>query len=207
MATPQPRRTGAVIIPLKGFSKAKERLASVFDADTRSLLAMMTAEGVIDAAVKLPDVSRVVVVTDDESCAVWAGSKGTETLIERDGLNSSVALAYRHVGNSVDWIMICHGDIVHPERLAAVPSPRPDQVILVRDRHRDGTNVMVLPAGLDFDFHYGLNSAEAHREECATRGLKPIEVIDALLGIDVDTPADLVMLPALLKQRLGPINN
>jgi len=203
MAIPHPRRTGAVIVPLKGFSRAKERLSSVFDADSRSLLAKLTAEGVIDAALKLPDVTRVVVVTDDESCAEWARSKGTEVLIETGGLNPSVAVAYRHVGNSVDWVMICHADIVHPERLAAIPSPGDAQVILVRDRHRDGTNVMVLPADEEFVFHYGAGSAEAHRQECAERGLKPIEVIDTLLGIDVDTPADLAMLPEPLKQRLG----
>jgi 2-phospho-L-lactate guanylyltransferase len=203
MVNQQPRRTGAVIIPLKGFSKAKERLATVFDADTRSLLAKLTAEGVIGAAMRLPDVTRVLVVTDDESCAGWARAKGTEALIETTGLNSSVAMAYHHIGNSVDWVMICHADIVHPERLAAVPSPGSAKAILVRDRHRDGTNVMVLPADQDFEFHYGSGSAEAHRAECAKRGLKLIEVIDDLLGIDVDTPADLAMLPEPLKQRLG----
>jgi 2-phospho-L-lactate guanylyltransferase (CobY/MobA/RfbA family) len=169
-------------------------------------LAKLTAEGVIDAAVKLPDVTRVVVVTDDESCAEWARGKATEALIETGGLNSSVAMAYRHIGNSVDWVMICHADIVHPERLAAVPSPGAGQAVIVRDRHRDGTNVMVLPTGETFDFHYGSGSAEAHRQECERRGLKPIEVIDTLLGIDVDTPADLNMLPETLKHRLGFTN-
>ena len=207
MATPHPGRVGAVIIPLKGFSKAKERLAPVFDAHTRSQLAMLTAHMVIEAARKLPDSTRVVVVTDDEASAEWARNKGAETLIESRGLNPSIDLAYRHIGNSADWVMVCHSDIVHPQRLAALPSPSTSQVIIVRDRHREGTNVMVLPANKDFEFHYGVGSAEAHREECERRGLKPIEVIDPLLGIDIDTPADLASLPEQLRQRLGFAQN
>lgn len=207
MTTTHPPRNGAVIIPLKGFSKAKERLAPVFDAQTRSQLAMLTAQMVIQAALRLPDVTRVIVVTDDETSADWARDKGTEVLIESRGLNPSIDLAYRHIGNSVDWVMVCHADIVHPERLAAVPSPSSSQVIIVRDRHCEGTNVMVLPANKEFEFHYGAGSAESHREECAKRGLKPIEVIDPLLGIDVDTPADLESLPDQLRQRLGLAKN
>ena len=207
MATPHPRRIGAVIIPLKGFSKAKERLTPVFDAHARSQLATLTAHMVIEAALKLPDVKRVIVVTDDEPTADWARNKGTEVLVESRGLNPSIDLAYRHIGDSVDWVMVCHADVVHPERLAAVPSPNESQVIIVRDRHREGTNVMVLPANKEFAFHYGEASAEAHREECARRGLKPIEVIDPLLGIDIDTPADLESLPDELRRRLGFARN
>ena len=203
MTAQRPRRTGAVIIPLKSFAKAKERLSGVFDPSTRALLAEYTAAAVIDEARVLADVSRVVVVTDDEDCAEWARQAGAEVLIETSGLNASVALAYRHIGDSVDWVMICHADIVHPERLAALPNPGEAQVVLVRDRHRDGTNVMILPANREFDFHYGAASAESHRAECDKRGLRPIEVIDTLLGIDIDTPADLQFIPDRLRRRLG----
>lgn len=203
MAAERARRIGAVIVPLKGFTRAKERLAQVFDPPTRALLAQYTATAVIDEARVLPDVSRVVVVTDDEASAEWARTAGAEVLIDAAGLNSSVTLAYRHVGDSVDWVMICHADIVHPERLAALPNPGESQVLIVRDRHGDGTNVMVLPTGLAFDFHYGAGSAEAHRAECIKRGLRPIEVIDTMLGIDIDTPEDLQFIPDRLRTRLG----
>ena len=203
MASPHARRTGAVVVPLKGFAKAKERLSPAIDAASRALLAQLTAEAVVRSALALPDVTKVVVVTDDESSATWARNLGAECLIETSGLNPSVELGYRHVGDSVDWVMICHADLVHPERLAALPSPGDHQAIVVRDRHREGTNVLILPAGTTFEFHYGPGSAEAHREECTKRGLRPAEVIDALLGIDVDTPADLGALPAHLRERIG----
>ena len=203
MAAERVRRIGAVIIPLKGFTKAKERLSPVFDPPTRALLAQYTAAAVIDEARILPDVTRVVVVTDDEACAEWARRAGAEALIDDTGLNASVTLAYRHVGDSVDWVMICHADIVHPERLAALPIPGESQVIVVRDRHRDGTNVIILPANREFEFHYGSGSAEAHLAECAKRGLQPIEVLDTMLGIDVDTPDDVQFIPDRLRTRLG----
>ena len=203
MASQRARRTGAVIIPLKGFNKAKERLSAVLDPPTRALLAELTAAAVIEEVRVLPDVTRVIVVTDEERSAEWARRAGAEAVIETGGLNSSVTLAYRHLGDTVDWVMICHADVVHPERLAALPTPGDSQVVLVRDRHRDGTNVMVLPAGQDFDFHYGAGSAEAHRTECAKRGLQPIEVLDTMLGIDVDTPDDVQFIPDRLRMRLG----
>ncbi|MDH4171362.1 MAG: hypothetical protein OEW42_17410, partial [Acidimicrobiia bacterium] len=60
-----------VLIPLKGFGVAKERLAPALDADTRARLARQMADIVVDAAAPLP----VAIVTDDAEVARWADSR------------------------------------------------------------------------------------------------------------------------------------
>lgn len=197
------QRIGAVIIPLKSFGKAKERLASVLSPARRERLARHTAESVVRAALALPDVHRVLVVADDQDGVDWAVSMGAESMLNDEGLNPSVDAAYRRIADEVSWVMIAHADLVHPERLASLPSPGPDQVIIVRDRHRTGTNVMTLPAGRAFNFHYGTDSAECHRQECAERNLRPVEVLDDRLAMDIDTPEDLLQLPAATRASLG----
>jgi 2-phospho-L-lactate guanylyltransferase len=204
MAGAPTARVGAVVIPVKSFTKAKERLAAVLDPAAREALARLTAERVIRAALDLPDVERVLVVADDENVAQWARSLGAESIVESTGLNPSVSAAYSEIGVSVDWVMVCHGDVVHTERLAALPSPGDAQAIIVRDRHRSGTNVLLIPAGIQFDFQYGPASAELHRAECEKRGLRPMEVLDDLLAVDIDTPDDLRLIPDWLRAELGP---
>ena len=203
MAGAPTARVGAVVIPVKSFSKAKERLAAVLDPAVRETLARLTAERVIRAALDLPDAERVLVVADDENVAQWARSLGAESIVESTGLNPSVHAAYSAIGVSVDWVMVCHGDIVHAKRLAALPTPGDAQAIIVRDRHRTGTNVLVIPAGVQFNFQYGPASAELHRAECEKRGLRPIEVLDDLLAVDIDTPDDLRLIPDWLRAELG----
>lgn len=203
MADATTKTGGAVVVPVKSFARAKERLAAVLSPDARELLARLTAERVILAALDLPHVQQVLVVADDDRGAHWARTLGAEAIIETTGLNPSITAAYATIGTTVDWVMVCHGDIVHAERLAALPTPRTNQAIIVRDRHRMGTNVLVIPAGIPFDFHYGPESGSLHRLECEKRGLRPIEVLDDLLAVDIDTPEDLQLIPAWLRAELN----
>lgn len=202
MADAPTPRVGAVVVPVKSFTKAKERLAAVLTPGAREVLARSTAERVIRAALDLPHVQRVLVVADDDNGAHWARSRGAEAIVESTGLNPSITAAYEAIGTTVDWVMVCHGDIVHAERLAALPTPGQAQAIIVRDRHRLGTNVLVIPAGIPFEFQYGSASGDLHHTECEKRSLRPIEVVDDLLAIDIDTPEDLRLIPDWLHTEL-----
>jgi 2-phospho-L-lactate guanylyltransferase len=66
-----------------------------------------------------------------------------------------------------------------------------DGVVLVPDRHADGTNVAVVPTTAGFRFAYGPGSFARHRVEAERLGLDVAVVRDARLGWDVDRPADL----------------
>ncbi|MGD0811714.1 MAG: hypothetical protein ABSA91_18700, partial [Acidimicrobiales bacterium] len=60
--------TRAVVIPVKAFSNAKMRLASVLRPEERAALAREMAAHVISASRPLP----VIVVCDDLEVAAWA---------------------------------------------------------------------------------------------------------------------------------------
>jgi 2-phospho-L-lactate guanylyltransferase (CobY/MobA/RfbA family) len=66
-----------------------------------------------------------------------------------------------------------------------------DGVVLVPDRHLDGTNVMALPAALEFHVAYGVGSFDRHRAEAARLGVAVTVVSPSPLGWDVDVPEDL----------------
>ena len=70
-----------------------------------------------------------------------------------------------------------------------------DGVVLVPDRHRDGTNVVCLPASCGFRFAYGAGSFARHVAEVERLGLRLHAVDDPALSWDVDLPADLAAPP------------
>jgi 2-phospho-L-lactate guanylyltransferase len=64
-------------------------------------------------------------------------------------------------------------------------------ITLVPDRHGDGTNVVALPTASRFRLSYGPGSFHRHLDAAMDGGF-PVEVRrDPLLGLDIDTPADL----------------
>jgi 2-phospho-L-lactate guanylyltransferase len=176
-----------VLVPVKAFGEAKARLAPALDADERAALARSMATTVLAAANGLP----VAVVCDDEEVAAWATEHGARVLWRPGlGLNGAVtdgvaALAAEGVAR----VVVAHGDLPHADDLRAVADG--DGVLLVPDRHEDGTNVLALPASCGFAFAYGQGSFARHRAEAERLGL-PVRVVRSKrLGWDVDTPADL----------------
>jgi 2-phospho-L-lactate guanylyltransferase (CobY/MobA/RfbA family) len=93
--------------------------------------------------------------------------------------------------------MIVHGDLPLPHRLRELleSTVASNTVTIVPDRHRDGTNVLIIPSGVGFKCHYGAQSFEAHKAEATKLGLPLQIIIDDELALDIDTPDDLVALP------------
>ena len=65
-------------------------------------------------------------------------------------------------------------------------------VLVVPDRHLDGTNVISLPSASGFRFAYGPGSFQRHRAEAVRLGLAVTVLADESLQWDVDVPADLL---------------
>ncbi|MCY4517352.1 MAG: 2-phospho-L-lactate guanylyltransferase [Acidimicrobiaceae bacterium] len=186
--------TPTVLIPVKGFRLAKGRLADRLSASQRHELARAMAAQVVKAAGSL----AVRVVCDNDEVADWACSAGAEVLwIEAKGLNPAVTAAVgaleAETGPGADGagpghVLIAHADLPHAETLAGLAEA--GTVTIVPDRHLDGTNVMALPLGTGFEFHYGPGSFAAHCEEALRCGLDLRVRRVPALEFDVDTPDD-----------------
>lgn len=176
------------MIPVKAFADAKLRLASALDPAARALLAREMATRVVAAAAPLP----VTIVCDDGEVHEWAGSVGaTACWTPGLGLDGAVAAGVASVAAAgAERVVVAHADLPLATALAHVVGVR--GVVVVPDRHRDGTNVISLPAASGFRFAYGAGSFRRHVAE-ASRLRLAVEVVedDEVLGWDVDHPADL----------------
>ena len=177
----------AVIVPVKSFTVAKGRLASALDDSERETLARTCAERVVRAAAPAP----VYVVCTSDDIAGWAAALGARVVRQvSNGLNGAVHDGWRQAqADGADHVLVAHADLPLVTTFAHVPVE--GEVTLVPDRHNDGTNVLSMPAGVDFVLHYGPGSFVAHLEEVNLRGLPHHVLHDDDLALDLDTADDL----------------
>ncbi len=193
-----PNSHTVVLVPIRSFHDAKSRLADVLSTDERRAMAHQMAKTVVAAAHDLP----VRVVSDDAGVGDWAISLGVGVLAPGvRGLNQSIAAAFAEVRLELPSpdarVVIAHADLPLAHDLRVVNGPG---VAIAPDRHRDGSNVMSIPASADFKFAYGPGSFELHQQEAARCGLTVTVIDDPRLGLDIDHPDDLIELAT--RQRI-----
>ena len=194
MAASPPTDAGtAVLIPVKRFDAAKLRLAPALDAPARAALARSMADCVLRAASGLP----VIVVCDDAGVAAWAEEREVEVLwTARLGLNGAVATGVAHLRDAgLRRVIVAHADLPFAAAGSLANLPR-SGVVLVPDRHEDGTNVASVPTVAEFPWSYGPGSFARHRAAGLALGQDVTVIRDLELGWDVDTPADLTPAPS-----------
>ena len=175
-----------MLIPVKRFTAAKERLSSLLDVDQRADLARWLAARVVAAARSLP----TFVACDDNDVAAWADGVGADVLWSPGlGLNGAVDSGRSTIaGKGFDHVVIAHSDLPLAHDLGAVAVA--GAVTLVPDRHRDGTNVLALPTAADVPASFGGGSFRRHLDLAMAAGL-PVHVLgDTRLALDIDNPDD-----------------
>ena len=177
-----------VLVPVKAFADAKARLAPALSAADRSALARTMAERVVGASAPLP----VRVACDDDGVAAWAVSMGA-TVEWTPGLdlNGAVQQGFASLAaEGFDLVVVAHADLPHAAGLSRLAG-HGDDVVIVPDRHDDGTNVLAVPATASFVFAYGPGSFARHVVEGERVGRRVrVERLPELQW-DVDTPDDL----------------
>ncbi len=183
-----PPLTGCVVlVPVKAFGEAKARLAPTLDAAGRENLARVMATRVLAAARPLP----VAVVCDDPDVASWALLHDAMVLPEPGrGLNGAVEAGVERLGAAgATEVLVVHADLPFAQKVAQLAGF--EGVTLVPDRRDDGTNVVCVPTGAGFRFHYGPGSFARHRAEAQRLDLAWRVVRDPELTWDVDVPGDI----------------
>jgi len=179
--------TIGVLMPVKAFADAKQRLGPRLDAAARDRLAREMAATVLAAAAPLP----VWVVTDDDDVSTWAEERGAGVVRQRrPGLSAAVNEAVAHLAAAgIERVVVVHADLPLARNLSSVVGH--DGVTLIPDRHDDGTNVVSVPSDAGFVFAYGPGSFARHVAEAQRLGLALRIVRDDALGWDIDQPDDL----------------
>jgi 2-phospho-L-lactate guanylyltransferase (CobY/MobA/RfbA family) len=172
------------VVPLKRFAVAKERLRRGGVENVTELASDLATVVIRSCAPR-----KVFVLSESSDVTRFALDLGVDVL-ESDAttLNEAVQGAYGRLRERFDRLIVVHGDLRDPRGLGEF---QPDTgVTIVTDHRSRGTNVLVVPTGLDFHFHYGEDSARQHRDEAERLGVPWRMVTDSPWRFDVDEPSD-----------------
>jgi 2-phospho-L-lactate guanylyltransferase len=174
-----------IVVPIKRFDVAKERLRLGHVPDVTTL-ARDLATGVLKAS----SPRHTIVVSESEEVSRFAKESGVEVLqSSAAGLNEAVQWAYEVLSSRFDVVIVAHGDLRTPEGLGTF---EPETgITLFADHHDEGTNVLVVPTGLDYHFAYGPGSLARHAAEAERVGVEYRVVRDSPWRYDVDEVSDL----------------
>ena len=194
----------SVAIPVRALEGAKSRLGAVLDAEERHDLVEAMLRRTIAAALDTPGVLEVIVVSPDPEALAVAGEAGASPLPQRSrGLNP--ALQEARAAATGERLLVLPGDLptITPADIAAVlaagDAAGSPSVVLVPDRHRRGTNALLLdpPEAIDPAFGGDSRAGHAWLAESADIGFTELP---GVLELDLDTPDDLLLAEAMRRE-------
>lgn len=208
----------AGLIPVRGFTTGKTRLADTLPVDARASIMQWMMSGVVTAALDAGVLSELLVISPDTSVLAFARSLDARVVpvLQRDdapGLNPAVT-AGRDLAASrtATGMLVLFADLpfLTAADVAAVVAEQAD-VVVATDRHRSGTNASLVRfggRGQEFIYQYGQDSARLHAAEAARLGLTFATVQRPGTEFDLDTPGDwreLNASPNLAGRRLAMV--
>jgi 2-phospho-L-lactate/phosphoenolpyruvate guanylyltransferase len=195
------------VVPVKRFAVAKSRLApGVEEARKPGLVAAMVAD-VLEAISAARLVERTIVVSQEPRAAELAAAAGADLLSDfDDASHSAAALAGIAAAEAAGagCVALLPGDcpLLDPRELDKMLTGVPDSyVAVIPDRHGNGTNALVLAPPSAIEPSFGEGSRERHVAAARAAGIAyGVEELPSL-GLDLDTPADIVALT--MKVEMG----
>lgn len=201
------------IVPVKPLRRGKSRLSCVLTQEERTNLNRRLLAHTIDTLREIPDIEQVLVVSRDTAALALARDHGARTVQENGAPHLNVALARATivVKNYVTrGVLIVPADLplitAEDVRCMLARAKDPPVVVVAPDRHRQGTNaLLVCPVGL-IKYDFGPNSFTRHCELARQAGAH-LEVCELpSLALDVDLPEDLAMVQEELESDLEPFS-
>lgn len=197
------------VLPVKRFDAAKQRLATgVDDERRRQLVAAMVAD-VLQAIGEARAIERTIVVTGDPIAQEIAAEHDAEVVPDPgDAGHVQAALAgiARAEVEGEECVVLLPGDcpLLDPRELDRLLTGVPERYVgIVPDRHGTGTNALVLRPPSAIVPAFGEGSCERHVALAREAGI-PFGVEElSSLGLDLDTPADVIALSRELMSRRG----
>lgn len=192
------------IVPVKPLRRGKSRLAGTLSEDERERLNQSLLEHTLETLTDLKELEQVLVVSRDPHALTIARNHGARTVREDGQPHLNTALQRATI---VAQVYATRGVLVLPADLPLLTredvlalldkASQPPVVVIAPDRHRKGTNALLIsPAGL-IEYDFGDDSFERHCERARRAGAR-LEVVDLpSLGLDLDMPEDLELIRKL----------
>ncbi len=189
-----------VVVLVKDFEFAKQRLGPALDPHQRRALARRNASRAIRAAGAAEH--RLVVAGSDEAAAL-AAELGAEVLIEprQEGQNVAAQRGLaRAIENDADAVLLLSSDLPLVTKksvrdlLREASKLAPPVAVAVPATGRGGTNALYLHPPRAIGLHFGADSLVAFRREAQGLGVRFEIHISPAMALDLDEPADLARL-------------
>lgn len=209
-----------VIVPLKPFAQAKQRLSARLNGAQRAAIGEAMARDVLAALAAMQGVTKTWLLSDEPSAPALAKAYGaqciSETALGTSGLNNSLQVLTRQLAgapaqrNGDEHMLVIHADLplLHEQDLQALQASYFGQahntLVLAADRHGTGTNAMAFPAHSIPEFRFGPDSFAQHLRQSATLGLEPVVIERQGLAVDLDLPEDLDRVANHCRAMTGP---
>ncbi len=194
------------IVPVKPLRRGKSRLAGVLSEEERTALNSYLLAHTLDTLKATQEIEQVLVVSRDPAALALAREHGARTVQENGAPQLNIALARATVvakNYSTSGLLIVPADLplITPQDIRCMLEfiHNPPVVVVAPDRHRLGTNaLLVCPVGL-IQYDFGPGSFERHCERARQAGAR-LEICDLpSLALDVDLPEDLDLVSAELE--------
>jgi 2-phospho-L-lactate/phosphoenolpyruvate guanylyltransferase len=197
------------VVPVKRFDAAKQRLAAGYEHERRRALVAAMVEDVLTAIAKTRSIERTILVSGDPLAQGLASELGAEVLPDPEDVGhvqAALAGIAKAEVEGADTVVLLPGDcpLLDPRELDSLLTGLPENYVgIVPDRHGSGTNALVLKPPSAIVPAFGEGSRERHVELAREAGI-PFEVVELpSLGLDLDTPADVVALTTRLMGERG----
>tara|TARA_Y100000588_G_C14058134_1_gene840187 strand:- start:153 stop:845 length:693 start_codon:yes stop_codon:yes gene_type:complete len=191
------------IVPVKTFVYAKQRLRRVLDSDERAALSRVMLEDVLSVLSCSNRFVGVAVVTGDIGAVKLSRKLGARVISDPNdcGQSSAVSNAVATlIKEDIETVAVIPGD---------VPLVTSAEIDLLHESHNeapsltvapahncDGTNALLCSPPTVIQFKFGENSLSKHISLAKAVGIVPNIVRCEGLGLDIDTPSDLMALIA-----------
>jgi 2-phospho-L-lactate guanylyltransferase len=191
----------SALIPVKGFSNAKQRLSPLLDAADRELFAEVMFRDVLKQVLKSRGLVETYVVTGDNKVAEIAASLGAQLIREKAERGETDAVDFargelKQLGREA--VLIIPGDmpLVRSADIEEVLAQVPEAAsfpfaLLVPSHDRMGTNALLLAPPDVIKLRFGYDSFTYHMSQVSAQGLPLRFIENERLALDIDEPKDL----------------
>ena len=186
-----------VVVLIKDFDSAKERLRPALGSKSRRALARRNARLAVTAAAAG---DHALVVAGSEEVAEMASSWGAAALLEPQEEGQNVAAERgiaRAVANGAEAVLLLSSDLplVTPDAvrqvLKAASKLDSPVVVAVPAIGRGGTNALYLRPPDVIGMHFGGDSLARFKEDADARGVRFVIHRSGAIALDLDEPSDL----------------
>ncbi|MSP41383.1 MAG: 2-phospho-L-lactate guanylyltransferase [Deltaproteobacteria bacterium] len=191
----------AVLMPVKGFRNAKQRLSPLLGGAARELLAETMFRDILRQARLARGLAGTFVVTGDDKVAAIAALAGAEVIREsaEHGETGAVDFARLELKNAgCEAVLILPGDmpLVRAADIEQVLAQVPDDArapfaLLVPSHDRLGTNALLLAPPDVIQLRFGYDSFTFHSAQVTAQGLPLRYFENDNIALDIDEPQDL----------------